>query len=146
MENETLRGWMEPVEPFLGPLHDVAKAFTGLTGVPVDIPTALFLRADLTGLPLPGRVSAGGSCHLLETADGWAAVNLARPDDLAAVPALVALLGGAGTEEPREAARRVGAAEVAAHAQLLGIAAAALGSARGTRSRTRRARRGGEPT
>ncbi|XES00133.1 hypothetical protein HEP87_58405 [Streptomyces sp. S1D4-11] len=44
---------MEPVEPFLGPLHDVAKAFTGLTGVPVDIPTALFLRADLTGLPPP---------------------------------------------------------------------------------------------
>lgn len=53
MENETLRGWMEPVEPFLGPLHAVAKAFTGLTGVPVDLPTALFLRADLTGLPSP---------------------------------------------------------------------------------------------
>lgn len=64
-------------------------------------------------------------------------MNLARPDDLAAVPALVALLGGAGTQEPHEAARRVGAAEVAAHAQLLGIAAAALGSARGTRAPVR---------
>lgn len=133
MENETLLRWWEPVEPFLGPLHDAAKAFTGLTGVPVDLPTALFLRADLTGLPHPGRVSAGGSCHLLETADGWAAVNLARPDDLAAVPALVALLGGAGTEELHQVARRATAAEVAAHAQLLGIAAAALGSARGGR-------------
>ncbi|MEU8909510.1 CoA transferase [Streptomyces mirabilis] len=142
MENSTLRGWMEPVEPFLGPLHDVAKAFTGLTGVPVDLPAALFLRARLTGLPLPGRVSAGGSCHLLETADGWAAVNLARPDDLAAVPALVALLGGTGTEEPHEAARRAAAADVAAHAQLLGIAAAAHGSARGTRAPVR-AERGG---
>ncbi|WP_405885232.1 CoA transferase [Streptomyces sp. NBC_01136] len=134
MENETLRHWTEPVEPFLGPLYDVAKAFTGLTGVPVDLPTALFLRADLTGLRPPGRVSAGGSCHLLETTDGWAAVNLARPDDLAAVPALVALLGGAGTDELHPAARRATAADVAAHAQLLGIAAAALGSARGTRA------------
>ncbi|MEU9288628.1 CoA transferase [Streptomyces sp. NPDC048275] len=134
MENETLRRWIESVEPFLAPLTDAAEAFTGLTGIPVDLPTTLFLRADLAGLELPGRTSAGGSCHLLETADGWAAVNLARPDDVAAVPALVALLGGAGTQELHDVARRVAAAEIAANAQLLGIAAAALGSARGTRA------------
>ncbi|MER6377380.1 hypothetical protein ABT255_56130, partial [Streptomyces mirabilis] len=114
MENGTLRGWMKPVEPFLGPLHDVAKAFTGLTGVPVDLPAALFLRARLTGLPLPGRVSAGGSCHLLETADGWAAVNLARPDDLAAarlrhvVDDRAGLLEGVGAEDLRPVVGRLG--------------------------------------
>jgi len=143
---------MEPVEPFLAPLHDVAKEFTVLTGVPVDVPTALFLRADLARHDFPGRVSAGGSCHLLETADGWAAVNLARPDDLSAVPALRALLhsapGTAPTDAPqavealREAARRVTAAELAAGAQLLGIAAAALASDRGTRAPVRRERHG----
>jgi hypothetical protein len=124
---------MDSVEPYLAPLTEVARSFTGLTGVPVDLPTALFLRARLSGLERPGRTSANGSCHLLRAADGWAAVNLARPDDLAAVPALLALLGP--PEEPptsdglRRAARRVAAAEVARAAQLLGIAVAVPGSA-----------------
>ncbi|WP_051740627.1 CoA transferase [Streptomyces xylophagus] len=125
---------MDDVEPFLAPLTDVARSFTGLTGVPVDLPSALFLRAQLAGLEHPGRTSANGSCHLLRTADGWAAVNLARPDDLAAVPALLALLGSPG--EPgslHTAARRVSATEVVEAAQLLGIAAAVPGSARGAR-------------
>ncbi|NEB02878.1 hypothetical protein G3I78_28030 [Streptomyces sp. SID13726] len=124
---------MEPVEPFLAPLADAAHDFTELTGVPVDLPTVLFLRAELMGHPLPGRTSAGGSCRLLRTADGWAAVNLARPDDTAAVPALVALLGSPDAELS-DAAERVTAAEVARNAQLLGIAAAELGSARDGRA------------
>lgn len=36
-----------------------------------------------------GRTSPGGSCRLLRAADGWIAVNLARPEDAYAVPALV---------------------------------------------------------
>lgn len=134
MENRVLHGWMDSVEPVLGPLADTSRSFTELTGVPVDLPTALFLRAHLAGLERPGRTSANGSCHLLQTADGWAAVNLARPDDLAAVPALLALLGS--PDEPgglRTAVRRVAAAEVVEAAQLLGIAAALPGSAQGTR-------------
>ncbi|WP_234468147.1 CoA transferase [Streptomyces sp. MBT62] len=114
----------------MAPLADVARSFTDLTGVPVDLPSALFLRAQLAGLERPGRISANGSCHLLRAADGWTAVNLARPDDLAAVPALLALLGSPG--EPRSrldaAVRRVAAAEAAEAAQLLGMAAAVPGS------------------
>jgi hypothetical protein len=34
-----------------------------------------------------GRVAAGGSCRLLETADGWLALNLARDDDWDLLPA-----------------------------------------------------------
>ena len=134
MENHVLQAWVDSVEPFLDPLADVARSFTDLTGVPVDLPTALFLRAQLAGRERPGRTSANGSCHLLQAADGWAAVNLARPDDLAAVPALLAQLGS--PDEPgglRAAARRVTAAEVIEAAQLLGIAAAVPGSAQGAR-------------
>ena len=129
MENHALHAWMETVEPYVAPLSDVARSFTDLTGVPVDLPSALFLRARLAALEHPGRISANGSCHLLRAADGWTAVNLARPDDLAAVPALLALLGSPG--EPgglHTAVQRVPAAEVAEAAQLLGIAAAVPGS------------------
>lgn len=38
-------------------------------------------RAALRGLGRRGRVSVGGSCRLLPTRDGWAAVSDARPDD-----------------------------------------------------------------
>ncbi|MGC9542102.1 CoA transferase [Streptomyces sp. UG1] len=142
-KNAALDRWMVTVEPHLDPLRAVVADLTGLTGVPVDLPTALFLRAHLAGLPPPGRTSAGGSCHLLETADGWAAVNLARPDDHTSLPALLALLGAPDADLPA-AARRTSAAELARSAQLLGIAAAALGSACGGRAPVR-AERHGEP-
>jgi hypothetical protein len=145
------------VQPYTGPLATAAQDFTGLTGVPVDLEQELFLRARLLGLRSPGGTSAGGSCHLMRAADGWAAVNLAREDDLASVPALINLLGGdttgtgaAGTPETaperlRAAAGSVRASEVAEQAQRLGIAAAALGSERQTGNRAVTRVRVGEP-
>jgi hypothetical protein len=58
-------------------------------GVPVDAPGLLTGRAALLGLTRGGRVSAGGATRLLEARDGWCALTLSRPDDVAAVPALV---------------------------------------------------------
>ncbi|MFI6377119.1 CoA transferase [Streptomyces sp. NPDC050546] len=139
--NATLARWMATVEGRLGPLTAVADDFTALTGVPVDVGPTLFERAVLAGSRLPGRVSAGGSCHLLATSDGWATVNLARPDDHAALPALLALLG-APRADLRTAARGVGAAELAVSAQMLGMAAAELGSQRGERPPVRVERHG----
>ncbi|MEV6483806.1 CoA transferase [Streptomyces sp. NPDC051576] len=137
---------MASVDPYLAPLTEVARSFTELTGVPVDLPDALFRRARLAGLERPGRTSANGSCHLLPTADGWAAVNLARPDDLAAVPALLALLGAPdepeGLDGLRTAARRITAAAMAEAAQVLGIAAAVPGSAQDARPAVHASRRG----
>ncbi len=76
-----------------------------------------------------GRTSAGGSCRLLEAVDGWLAVNLARPDDVDAVPAVVE--GGDPAADPwrllAELAGRSRAVVVAERCQLLGIPAAALG-------------------
>ena len=72
-----------------------------------------------------GAVSAGGACRLLQTADGWAAVSCARPDD----PALLGALVSADTgSDPWPAlikwlAEHTGA-ELAERAALLGVAAA----------------------
>lgn len=44
-------------------------------------------RARLLRLPARGAVSAGGTCRLLRTRSGMLAVNLARPEDWAALPA-----------------------------------------------------------
>jgi crotonobetainyl-CoA:carnitine CoA-transferase CaiB-like acyl-CoA transferase len=44
-------------------------------------------RAAILGLSRRGTVSAGAHCRLVRARDGWIAVNLPRPDDLASVPA-----------------------------------------------------------
>ncbi|GAA0762078.1 hypothetical protein FHS52_002930 [Erythromicrobium ramosum] len=51
-------------------------------------PSDLFERDLADRLGKPGEVSANGSCRMLKCWDGWAALNLARPDDLDVVPAL----------------------------------------------------------
>jgi hypothetical protein len=67
----------------------VADDIARLLGVEIDAATVLVGRAAILGLTRRGRVSAGGATRLLATADGWCAVALPRPDDLAAVPALL---------------------------------------------------------
>jgi hypothetical protein len=57
--------------------------------VGVEIPELLTGRAALLDLPAPGRISAGGASRLLPARDGWCALTLSRPDDVAAVPALL---------------------------------------------------------
>ncbi|MEH0580644.1 MULTISPECIES: CoA transferase [Streptomyces] len=134
MKNAALvADWAATVAGRLGPLTAVADAFTAFTGVPVDLAATLFQRAESAGFRTPARTSAGGSCRLLATADGWAAVNLARPDDHATLPALLGLLG-TPQAALETAARRTTAAELAYAAQKLDIAAAVLGSARGGRA------------
>jgi CoA-transferase family III len=44
-------------------------------------------RAALLDLQPSGRTSCGGATRLIECADGWIAASLARPDDLASIPA-----------------------------------------------------------
>ncbi|MER5437764.1 CoA transferase [Streptomyces sp. NPDC002790] len=129
----------------------MGEDFAALTGVRVDLDTELFLRARLAGFAPAGRISAGGSCRLLRSDDGWVAVNVARPDDHAVLPALVNMLGGdgdSGTGELRggelaEAVAARPAADVVRGAQLLGVAASFLGSERGRRAPVLRERVGG---
>jgi len=103
----------------------LAGTFAERTGVRVDGPALLAERAAFTGGRRRGAVSVGGSCRLLPTADGWAAVSCARPDD----PLLLGALVGrelAGDPWPQVAAwlRAHPGAELAERAELLGVAAA----------------------
>lgn len=109
----------------------VAAAVGERLGVTIDAAGLLAGRAALLGLTRRGRVSAGGATRLLAAADGWCAITLSRPDDTAAVPALVqadevagdpwpALLHWAATQ-PRAA--------IVERATLLDVPAASLGEA-----------------
>ena len=129
--------------PVLAMLAQVSAEFarvTAMTGNEVRADPAELLagRAALAGFTRGGRVSAGGSSFLLHAADGWCAVTLSRPDDVAAVPAIVGVLGAEGAARPAittraearsaltVAARGATAADFAAAAQLLGVPASAL--------------------
>lgn len=61
-------------------------------------PQWLLWRDAPGGLDKPGLVSANRHCRLLRTADGWAALNLARPDDVEVVPGLGCGEGWEGAE------------------------------------------------
>lgn len=53
----------------------------------IDAYRLLGERAAIAGLGRHGRISAGGACRLLDTADGVLALNLARDDDRELLPA-----------------------------------------------------------
>lgn len=64
-----------------------------LLGAPLGLDPLPLLaeRAAIAGLRRGGAVSCGGATRLLRAADGWIAVSLARPDDVAAVAAWLEL-------------------------------------------------------
>lgn len=53
----------------------------------IDGAALLGERAAIFGFERQGDVSPSGSCRLLRASDGWLALNLARPDDVASLPA-----------------------------------------------------------
>jgi len=95
----------------------------------LDAPALLGERAAVFGLARRGRIAPGGSCRLLRARDGWLAVNLARPDDLALLPAW---LGEGDASDPWRFAEEGAAGEPVAalveRAVLLGLPAAHAGS------------------
>ncbi|HEX4852587.1 CoA transferase, partial [Arenimonas sp.] len=63
-------------------VHGPSGAFADLTGAGL-----LTERAALAGHRRQGAIAPGGACRLLDAADGGLALNLARPDDWALLPA-----------------------------------------------------------
>lgn len=108
-------------------LSDRMAGLTAAAGTPVlvDGPALLAERAAFTGHSRAGRTSVGGACRLLPTADGWAAVSCARPDDPALLGALVQARLPEDDPWPAVEAwlRDHDGAELAERAELLGIAA-----------------------
>ncbi|MBO0678497.1 CoA transferase [Mycolicibacterium sp. S2-37] len=107
--------------------------------VRVDATELLTGRAGLLGLPAPGRISAGAASRLLPARDGWIALTLSRPDDIAAIPAL--LQADRVGDDPWPAiadwSGRRAASEAVARARLLGLPAAVPGEAAPTAPVTR---------
>lgn len=106
---------------------------SGRLGGPIGGPTAVSLlveRAALLGHRGWGTSSAGGSCRLLPATGPALAVNLARPDDLDAVPAwLEADVGDNVWTAVEHAAATRPIAELLARAELLGLPVAAVAEA-----------------
>ena len=116
------------------PGRDYAGRLEGLlaaarrAGAP-DLDMRLFTeRAAELGLTRQGGVSANGTARLLHTADGWVAVNLARSDDLDAVPAWIGCDIG---DDPWTALTRAAllwtSSDLAQAGQELGIPVASVG-------------------
>lgn len=110
-------------------LARLAKLTASAAIAALDGATLLGERAMLNGFDIPGRISAGGGCRLLSTRDGWIALNLARPDDRALLPAL---FGDAGIDAGDDAAlaRSVALASEAKlveQGRALGLAIAGVG-------------------
>ncbi len=97
-----------------------AGAFAGLRGS-----FLLSARAALAGLSRAGAVSAGGSCRLLQAADGWIALNLARADDWALIPAWLEAPKLFGWANIRKAVTEKSTPELVERGRLLGLAVAA---------------------
>ena len=78
--------------PLVPPAETVDRIVDLTSTAPVDDPLALLAeRAALAGWSRQGTTSCGGGTRLLPAADGWLAVNLSRPDDVASVPAWLGL-------------------------------------------------------
>ncbi len=106
----------------------VTKAFAALSGREVALDRRIFAeRAAELGLHRGGRLSCNGTARLLRTENGWIAVNLARQEDVDAVPAWLARETGHDVWAAIEhvATSRVGS-DFAAAGQLLGIPAAVV--------------------
>ncbi|MBY8856168.1 CoA transferase [Nocardia sp. CA2R105] len=137
-----MRDWAESGVPLLtghadgpplippGSAATVARRHTdriaAVTGGRVRLDGARLLseRAAFTGFGRGGSTSAGGHCRLLPTADGWAAVSCARPDDPVLLGALVCRdVGDDPWPEVSSWLRTHTGAELAERAELLGVAA-----------------------
>lgn len=86
-------------------------------------------RAAIAGLQRRGRISAGGACRLLDTADGVIALNLAREDDFELLPAWLEQHRVDEANLAQLVAARPGA-ELLERARLLGLAVAPMGRPR----------------
>ena len=116
--------------------HELASAASAVGGqLEVEPLELLGERAAIAGLHRRGAVSVGGATRLVEAADRWMAVSLARPDDVELVPAWLERERTSGDPWPAivDVARERTAGELVARARLLGLPAAVLGEAAGRR-------------
>ena len=119
------------------PLRGLAAALASATGrlgeeVTVDPVALAAQRAAFTGFGRNGPSSAGGFAQMMGASDGWVVLNLPRPSDVEALPALVgAPVAGLDWPAVAEGLLALTCDEVVEAASLLGLAAAAAGATPG---------------
>ena len=141
--------------PLIGLGDALAAAAAGLGAeVAVDPLALVAQRAAFTGFGRNGSSSAGGYAHMVRASDGWVVLNLPRPSDAGALPALVGAAAPAGDRggirgrgrsdtgalptlapagdwgEIRGRMAAMAAAEVVEQGSELGLAVAAVGATR----------------
>jgi hypothetical protein len=112
----------------------------------VDMMALLAERAAPAGFVRSGPRTCGGAGRLVRAGDGWVAVNLARDDDLASVPAWLEVDDGGEpwvAVETHVPHRRT--SELVERAALLGLPVAALGEVAPPRDAVRCVRTGDAP-
>ncbi len=117
--------------PALLDLVDRAVAVLGRNGVPaLDGLALLGERAAVGALSRRGAISCGGGTRLVPARDGWLAVSLARPEDVAALPAWLGRDVSGDDPWPivYEVAAAMPVAALDEQAALLGLPFAAVGS------------------
>jgi CoA-transferase family III len=120
---------VSPVLPAASALAAQIADLTAERGRRVSLnPTEVLDRSTAVRLQTPSIWSPNRSCQLVETLDGWIAVNLPREADLWSVPAWI---GCELEAEPRAAIRRVARdrpwRDLVAGARLLGLPVAGVG-------------------
>ncbi len=99
-------------------------------GPMVDGPALVAERALAAGLSRRGATSVGGDAHLVEAADGLVCLNLARPEDVASLPALLeSAMDPTDWPAVRRAVSRRPGADLAEMADLLGMPLGVPGTA-----------------
>jgi hypothetical protein len=133
-----------PLSPGIATLDAIGAL---VADAPVADPWALLgERAALAGLARHGSTSCGGATRLLPVDDGWLAVSLTRPEDLAALPAWLEVGVEVEAVDPWALLDRSlptrDAEDLVERAALLGLPVARLGEAAGSGPPVVRHRRG----
>lgn len=76
--------------PLVNRLTTEIERLSSMIGASVQLlPEVVLDRSDSVELNIPGKVSANGSCRLVQAKDGWVAINLPRECDREMIPALL---------------------------------------------------------
>lgn len=121
-----------PVGPAVACLSSRIAEFSSRLGRRVEVhPRQVIDRSDALSLRPPGLWSPNRSCRLVQAADGWIAVNLARASDVDLIPAW---LGRAAGRPPWEVVRRGARGRpwrrLVDEARVLGLPVAGVGEVR----------------
>lgn len=120
---------MARIDRLLWRVNEALAMFGGSSACDVRLLTE---RAALSGLSRGGRSSCNRSCRLIETKNGWIAVNLPRPADLERLPAWIGRSAGSDPwRAVAQACRSKTSAELLAMAELLGLAVSEVASTTG---------------